>query len=230
MSNKGIGTLLRGLFLFDDVGEESLEFCLHHAGCSERRYNKGEVIFDQTHFERALGIVASGRIKAAKLKGEQSLPLRAFGPGEIFGAAALFGGEDYVTRLEAATDCCIVFLSQPLVQDLFAREGRVALNYIRFLSDRIRFLNAKIDSFTAGSAEERLARYLLTLPVQEDTVTLPCSLSELAKALDIGRASLYRALDAIEDAGIIGRAGHHITILSRDRLGEFPRNERMDSK
>lgn len=230
MPNQEIGTLLRELFLFDGVGEETLNFCLRHPSCSECSYAKGEVIFDQNHFERALGIVASGRVKAAKLKGEQSLPLRAFGPGETFGAAALFGGEDYVTRLEAASDCRIVFLPQSLVQELCAREGKIALNYIRFLSDRIRYLNAKIDSFTAGSAEERLARYLLTLPVQGDAVALPCSLSELAKTLDIGRASLYRALDALEGAGMIGRAGHHITILDRDQLGEFPRNERMDSK
>ena len=230
MSDQERKTLLKSLFLFEKVKEQTLEFCLDHPGCTERSYAKGDVIFDPERFERALGVVVQGRIQVSKRRGEQSLPLRTAVQGEVFGAAALFGNEDYVTCLTAATDCRVLFLSQPLVQELFVRESQAALNYIRFLSGRIRFLNGKIDSFTAGSAEGRLARYLLTLPQQEESVALPCSLSELAKALDIGRASLYRAFDALERVGAIGKTGHRIAIRNRQRLREASHNERMDIK
>ena len=230
MSEQERRILLKNLFLFDGVGTGALDFCLGHPGCTERDYAKGDVVFDPERFERALGVVAQGRIHVSKRRGGQSLPLRTVVQGEMFGAAALFGEDDYVTCLTAATDCRVLFLSQALVQELFARQSRAALNYIRFLSGRIRFLNGKIDSFTAGSAEGRLARYLLTLPEQEETVVLPCSLSELAKALDIGRASLYRAFDALERVGAIGKTGHCIVIRDRQRLREASHNERMDTQ
>ena len=44
------------------------------------------------------------------------------------------------------------------------------------------------------------------------------SLTALAKALDIGRASLYRALDKLENEGTILRDGRRITVLSTDDL------------
>lgn len=220
MSDSQIRARLRGLFLMKGVSESGVDFCLGHKGLSERSYAKGDIIFDPAHFQRALGVVLSGRVKAFKPKGEQVLPLRVFQEGDVFGAAALFGSEEYVTCLKADTDCRVLFLSQALVADLIGQDGRAAMNYVRFLSDRIRFLNQKIDSFTAGSAENRLARYLLSLSLEEGKGVVPCSLSELAKTLDIGRASLYRALDSLEQSGIIGRAGHHITILDRDQLTE----------
>ena len=230
MIKKTTKELLRALFLFQGVGEESLDFCLSHPEYRECYYVKGETIFDPHHYQPALGIVLSGQVKAEKDKSGQSLPLRSFGPGEVFGAASLFGAVDYVTRLDVVKDCRIAFLTQRLVEDLIARDVCVSWNYIHFLSDRIRFLNAKIDSFTAGNAECRLACYLLTLLEQGDSFLLPCSLSELAQRLDIGRASLYRALDALESSGAIKRTGHHITVLNQDRLSEISNHERMETK
>ena len=94
-----------------------------------------------------------------------------------------------------------------------------AENYIRYLTERICFLNRKITAFTAGSAEARLAVYLSGLPIDsENTLTLPCSLSELADMLNMGRASLYRSLDSMTESGILLRNGKKITLLKPDAL------------
>ena len=230
MTDMATKKLLHSLFLFEGVGEDVLDYGFAHPDYQEQCYAKGETIFDPQHYQPALGVVLAGEVKAAKNKGGQPLLLRSFGPGEVFGAAALFGSESYVTWLEAVKPCRIAFLSQGLVEDLIARDVRIAWNYIHFLSDRVRFLNAKIDSFTAGNAECRLACYLLSLSEQGDSFALPCSLSELAQRLDIGRASLYRALDALESCGAIRRTGHHITVLNRDRIRETSHNERMETR
>lgn len=43
-----------------------------------------------------------------------------------------------------------------------ARFPAVGYNYVAYLSQRIWFLNEKIDALAAGSAEGKLAQYLLT--------------------------------------------------------------------
>lgn len=47
----------------------------------------------------------------------------------------------------------LLFISQARMSDYIARYPVVAENYIRFLSDRIRFLNRKIANFTNGRTE-----------------------------------------------------------------------------
>ena len=86
------------------------------------------------------------------------------------------------------------------------------MSYIAFLSQRIRFLNRKIDSFTAPSAREALLRHLLEIH-RDGAAEITGGYSQLARTLNIGRASLYRALDALEAEGCIRRDGKCITIL-----------------
>ena len=92
---------------------------------------------------------------------------------------------------------------------MFAQFPQVARNYIAFLSERIQFLNEKIGSFTAPTARVRLARWLAaqTSPVQVK------SYMALANELNVGRASLYRALDALASQGVLKRQGACITVM-----------------
>ena len=80
--------------------------------------------------------------------------------GDLFGAVTLYGSRDYfITRVIARSPCTALFLSRELVDELLMQDPRFARQYIAYLSDRIYFLNSKIDAFTGGSAESRLAAY-----------------------------------------------------------------------
>ena len=90
---------------------------------------------------------------------------------------------------------------------------KVGENYVRFLSDRIRFLNRRVSTLTAGDTDGKLWRYLMAHKDEEGVVILSGGMSELADRLDMGRSSLYRCLDALIAAGRICREGKKITIL-----------------
>ena len=81
------------------------------------------------------------------------------------------------------SDCTVLFLPQETLTAFMKRDFRVAENYIRFLSDRLRFLNRRIAGFTGGAADRRLARYLLEHCGGDGAVSLPGSMVELAAAL-----------------------------------------------
>ena len=99
---------------------------------------------------------------------------------------------------------------------LFKAVPQTALNYISFLSDRIRFLNGKVRSFASGTNEEKLARFFLENE-ENGQISLK-NLSSLASSLSLGRASLYRIIEIMAERGIISREKNTVTIKNRQEL------------
>ena len=200
--------LLRQHFLFQGA-EELLSDAL---ALGAERFSRGETICDPATAERALGIVLEGRAEAVAPTRERAV-LAAFGPGDTFGAAALFGGEGYVSRIRAVTGCTVLLLPETLLRQWFARCPRMAVNYIAFLSGRVRFLNGKIAIFTQDSAQHRLYRWLRANCDETGCLPEKLSMTKLAATLSMGRTSLYRAMEELESAGLIVRDGKRIEVI-----------------
>lgn len=209
--------LLAGTFLFRDAGGAALDAALADPRCTLESAAKGAEIYTPSQFQRCLGVVLEGRIQVTK----GALIMSVLGPGDLFGAAALFHSEeDYTTTLTAQSKCRLLLLPQELVEELMARFPAVARNYVAYLSGRIRFLSGKIEALTAGSAGRKLAQYLLSR-AREGWVELDCSATGLAKRLGVGRASLYRAYDELTEAGLIRREGKRVRLLDEQGLSQI---------
>lgn len=188
--------------LFTGLSEEEQAALLDSAPAAVR-FEKGEPIYTAHRFERAVGLILKGRATVTRA----SAVLNRLGPGDLFGAAALYSEEEeYATRVTARTGCLIRFFPQELLEEWMKADFRIAENYIRFLSDRIRFLNRRIAAFTAGSANRRLLLYLRQQADQTGAIP-PRSLTELARILDMSRTSLYRSMEELEAAGCLRRRG-----------------------
>ena len=174
---------------------------------------KGGTVYDPRRFRRCLGVLLSGELEVRR----ENLLVARLRTGELFGAAALFGGgEDYPTTLTALTDCTLVLIPQSGVARLVRGSGAFAEGYVAYLSGRIRFLSARLDAVSADSGEGKLARYLLSAADSEGRLTL--SATQLCQRLGVGRATLYRAFDTLERAGAARHSGKSITITDRGRL------------
>ena len=213
-------TLLENTFLFQGISGDELPVLLAQSGAQRRQVPKGTVIYSPTHYERSIGILLLGSVLVTKSGGEgPPLLVSVLHKGELFGAAALFNdAPEYVTTLTAKTDCVLLMLTQEQVSSLLAASPLLATNYIRYLSGRIRFLGDKIDSLIAGNGEQKLIHYLSSHMDDSGAVRLTCPLTELAERLHMGRASLYRAFDKLEEEGALIRQGRRITLLQPERL------------
>lgn len=202
--------ILRRTFLFVGV-EDALDSAVLPAHVS---FKKGDVIYGETDFRRALGILLSGKAKATPLSNDSTV-LNVFAPGAVFGAAAVFSdGGEYVSRITAESDCKVLFLDEAALSALFAAYPRAAVNYISFLSQRIRFLNGKLSLFTKNDATGRVYEFLAKNSDESGNVTYTGSMALLARNLSLGRTSLYRALDTLEHQNLIVREDGRIKVLS----------------
>ena len=210
--------LLRRTFLFGQVPETFLRGAAADARCTAESFPRGGTIYSPEHFRRALGVFLTGAARVSKAAAGRDLPVSTLSAGDVFGAAALFDDAPrYVTTITALRACRVLFFPQELVERLLEESPTMRRAYIAYLSGRIRFLNRKLDAILAGGAEERLAKYLADR-AEDGEATLDRNLSALADALHIGRASLYRAFEALAEQGLAVRDGHCVRILDQKGL------------
>ncbi len=188
--------------------------------CTADEYEKNDVVYDKTSFSRSLGIVLEGRLRVTKENADKRpIVMSTLQKGALFGAAALFNSEpEYATKITAIEHSRVLFLSQRLIKRMIEREPDIAENYIRYLSERILFLNRKIYFLTAGTAEQRLAGFLLDNLAVGEYSEMPMPMHRLADALNMSRASLYRAFDELTESGAVSKQGKLVCINNAELL------------
>lgn len=221
---RGEQALVAGCVLFAGTGDGLINRALSDGRCRLVETDKGAVVFDAYDYRNCLGLVLSGRIAVTKPAGSRYV-MNTLARGALFGAASLYDDDgEAVSVLTALVPCRIAFFPRGLIEELMAEENAVAMNYIRFLTSCVRFLNEKIQDLVSENAAAALGRYLAA-NAQTDggklTVHLDGSMTRLAEALNIGRASLYRAFTALERAHIIRKNGKEIEILNPSGLSKM---------
>ena len=109
-------------------------------------------------------------------------------------------------------------LTKAVFLRLMQSDSGFSLGMIRFLSARVVSLERRVMSYTGGSAQSRLARFLLDAFGDYKTFALDRSMQQLAAELDISRPSLYRAFADLQNLGAIGRDGKIVRLANKELL------------
>ena len=189
-------------FLFDGISEEKYNDIINGVAKPVKIDSLGEL-----YRCGSIGIIISGCAKIVRKSGNgKSVTMRTIGENEIFGVASVFGEwNEGFSSIIAKTPCKVLYITEEQLKNIFTKNPTVAFNYIYFLTDRIRFLNKKIDTFTAESSEEKLYEYLISQADGENRVKIDFGMAELARRLKIGRSSLYRGIENLEKGNLIKR-------------------------
>ncbi len=205
--------LLRESFLFRGFAEEEITTLVCLPGVEYVRYPAGVVLLPSNVTSPCLGILLRGGAVVEKHSGEGLLRMSELQPGALFGVAALFAcGEtrEFPTRIIAQKNTAALLIPEDTLRTLMQANFRLTENYLRYLTGRIYFLNARIEELISPTVEQRVLLYL-TQNAAGGSITH--GLTALAQALCISRASLYRALEKLERDGSIRRQGRSIEIV-----------------
>ncbi len=199
--------ILKKTRIFKDADEKILTNVLNEYG-KAISYSKNDVVFSKETYSPVICIIIKGEARVSK--GETVIS--HLQNGEIFGAAFLYNQNyEFENTVTALTPLKVVIIEKSGIDKLIQNDSSVSFNYIAYLSERIGFLNTKIEGYTKPSAEEKL---LLYLQKNSDNVDGKCeisvSMTELSRVLHISRASLYRVIETLENQGKICRDGKKI--------------------
>ncbi len=204
------------LFIFKGLNQQSVKK-ISSTFSEIQHFKKGEIIYSGEDFKNALGFIVKGNAVAVS-NNENKLHLKSFGENMCFGAAALFDGNDtYVSTVIAKTDIEILFISEQQLKEIFLKYPQTAINYIAFLSDKVRFLNTKLRVISCVSAEDTVLTYLSNVTDSDGFANIPKNMTVFAKMLGLSRASLYRVLDNLEKNGSILKENNKFKVIKNEK-------------
>ena len=199
-------------FLFAGLPAAEVASLLATEGVTVEHYEKGGRIASREANVKSLCILLYGAAAVEKRAGDSAMRMSELLPGDLYGAASLFcRDEAYVAEITAEKSVWALRIPETALRRMMRRDERVMDNYIRYLTGRIRFLSGGIDGFLPASVEERLLLFLKN-NARGGVCTLPYGMAALAETLSVGRATLYRAMDALAARGAIARDGRRFHI------------------
>lgn len=203
-------------------GKRFAGFIIEDPAFSLCEYQSDETIFSKKEYRNSLSLIVEGSATARKVHGGKDLTIRSFQSGDIFGVASLFcEEEEYVSEIRADQTCVVAFVPQEIVSEIFRQSPDAAIAYISLLSQKIRYLNDKLDNISAPSAISKLCYYLL------ENHDMTISMQSLAQMLGMSRMTLYRSLDTLVENGWLKKDGKKLVVLDRNALTRVASSEEI---
>lgn len=211
-------SVLSGCYLFESLGDAQRKAAIEEMTVSIGEFKANETILCGESFSPTLLCVLSGKAEVWRMCEDKHILLNSLGEGDCFGAASMFGScERFPTTVIAKGQCIAAAISEEALCALFEKYPSAAISHIRFLSNRIRFLNEKLDTLTGRNTESKVSKFVLD-HYGKRTLHNGINMSKVASSLDIGRASLYRQLQNLAARGIISMDGGNIIIRNQNEL------------
>ena len=188
-----------------------------------RNVEKGQPLLSSDIPECA--VLLSGAAQILSASDVRPMILRFASKGDAVGLAGLFLPSPIPTVIRACGEKTtrIYVLNRTEVQHMMNkdRHGVFRDTLLTVLSKKIDFLNNRISSVTSGNAETRFALFLLSSLGPDGTLDPGMSMTALADTLNMGRASLYRAVTDLSAQGILIYENNIFTVPDPHKLHTY---------
>ncbi len=190
------------LFPFQNLDEETLNKIKNDIVFECQCYQKNDVILSKEQFDEKVGFVLSGECAVYRERIKEAILLQTLRKNDSFGILTLFTKEEYPTVIVAKRSTKVLFIDKNTFLDLIFKYNKVSMNVIAFMAKKISFLNQKIATLSGATVEEKVECYLYS-QMQIYGTEFNLNIKRVSEQINIGRASLYRALDCLTESGVV---------------------------
>lgn len=205
------------LFPFFGIDEKELLSIQNELSFNIVSYEKNDIVLSKDNYSCEIGFILSGECAVYKKRQKEDIPLQSLKKYDSFGILTLFSAEEYPTLIITKKKTRILFIKKDEFLACLKKHFTVSMNVMVFLTDRIQFLNKKIATLSGASVEEKVLQYI-SIQSKEFGEQFSFNHSRVAALLNIGRASLYRVLNKLQDDGIIELNEKTILIKRKNAL------------
>lgn len=203
---------LNGTVLFRDVPEDRIRKWLYQSNVSIAEYDAGDYLYQKKDITNRIGILLRGCAEVNRESRDGMMHMSTLKRNDLFGAASICGKDAaFVTDIRAKERSRVLIIPEEEMLNLLSVNRTVLKNYLSYLNGRIRFLNARLDAFSKNSVAARIMTFFTA--EANGGVYKVKSYTKLSESLCISRATLYRALDTLEEEHKIRRNGKEIELL-----------------
>jgi len=179
---------------------------------SERRYRRGQTIFQRGDDGSALMAVLRGRVRISSVSAEgKELTLNVISPGEVFGEMALLDGEPRSADATATEDTLLLVVERRQFLPFVRQNDDLFLRLLAVLCDRIRRTSIALEEIALFDLPVRLARVLLKLAADYGRqhvagsmrIDLKLSQRDLSNLVASSRESVNKQLRVWREGGVV---------------------------
>ena len=134
-----------------------------------RSFKKNTIIINEGDEANSFFIIVKGGVKIFLSNEEgKEIIINAQGPGDHFGELALLDGAPRSASVITTEKSTIGVISKEDFRNILAKNTDLALNLIRELTKRVRFLSDNVRTLALMDVYGRVAKVLLGMAVEED--------------------------------------------------------------
>lgn len=186
----------------------------------EKRYAKGETVFQAGAPAEAVWLVKAGRVHLMKFLADgKASTTCVMGPGEPFCCLPTLDRKPYPVDAIAAEPSVVLRIPLAAFHEAMGRSPAFAQETLCLFCDRLRQVEDK-GCMMYESAEARLAQVLMSLSKKFGS-TIPLTRQELAEMAGTTHETAIRTLSRFKQQGIITSVRGKTTIVKPDRLQAF---------
>ena len=180
---------------------------------SPRTYAPGQLIYLQGTEADTFFYLLSGSARSyiSSETGDERV-LTTHRSGDLMGEAAFFDGCPRVSSAVAVTECRAVSIDRERLDRVLRAHPELALPMLQYLARTVRLLSDHVDGMSFRPADQRVARYLLSLPA-EPGGGLRCTHEEIGAAVGVSRVTVSRVLGEFTRQGWL-RTGYRALFLT----------------
>lgn len=196
--------ILEKTFLFSGLNADEISDLLKAKEIKIQRFLRGETIYSCDNNEKKVGFIISGSCEVRKKKSDTAdALLNTLSVSDSFGILSVFSDERFPTQIYSSKNCEVLFFTKDEIDDYVNSSLRISQNLIKFLTNRINFLNEKISILSSTRVEERLVQFLLFEAKRNQSNSFYFNITKTSDAINAGRASVYRALEVLQSEQLI---------------------------
>jgi CRP/FNR family cyclic AMP-dependent transcriptional regulator len=159
--------MLEDVAIFSGLSPAELELLEHHM--VTRSFRKNTIIINEGDEANSFFIIIKGAVKIFLSNEEgKEIIINAQGPGDHFGELALLDGAPRSASVITTEKSSIGVISKEDFHRILAKNTDLALNLIRELTKRVRFLSDNVRTLALMDVYGRVAKLLLGMVEEED--------------------------------------------------------------
>lgn len=205
--------------LFDGLGAAERDAVIEAA--RSIRCRPREILFRQGAAARSVYLLRRGKMKLTRLTPDgQLVLLRLVIPGDPLGGVAALGEQKYPVSAQAADECMLLAWDGRTMDRLLRAHPQLAINFVRFLTERLHDMQRRYEELATQQVEQRLARVLLRLVTRtgrriEQGVLIDVRLTrqDLAEMTGTTLFTVSRVLNRWQKAGVIRAGRQRVVVL-----------------
>lgn len=187
-----------------------------------RKYAPGAAICREGEEGEEMYIIQTGKVRVSKRFGGKTHVISVLEKGEFFGEMAIVNRIQRTATVTAIDDVELLVFDREGLQNMIARNTRIALTIIDKLCRRLQYAHLKIQHLVKKDAEGLIALHLRSvyqeLPSGQSSVPYQKCLEEMSLSLELPMEEVRKSLEDLQRAGILGMEGDGLQLVDREKL------------